>query len=389
MRGRTHDADVLVVGAGPAGAAAACFLADAGHRVVLLDRRRFPREKPCGEGILPAGVDVLREIGIAGAIAADGGQAFGGIRYHAPDGRTAVGAFPAGASGLGVRRAVLDRALLEAARSRKGVTVVERFAVRALLQDERGAVTGVTDGERAFRAPLTIGADGTHSIVRTCAGLDGPPTARRAVRMHFRVPDGIVEPLVDVYVGHGGEVYVTPVGPDEIGVALLVEGGFPKAATGADATRVARSGERRIREALAARGGIARRLAAAPAASTPMAAVGTGTTARRSLADGLLLLGDAAGAPDPITGMGISFALRCARGLPDALAPAFRTGDFSAARMGAYVALRRREVASGYAVTRAVRWLAASDLRAGLAVRAVALAPRLFTAAFTLAQGRP
>jgi 2-polyprenyl-6-methoxyphenol hydroxylase-like FAD-dependent oxidoreductase len=385
-RGSVTGADVIVVGAGPAGAAAACFLADAGASVVLLDRRRFPREKPCGEGILPPGVEVLERLGIADALRNGGARAFRGIRYHAPGGRTAIGAFPTGGSGLGVRRRVLDAALLDAARSRKNVRVVESAPVSDIVRDAEGAVAGVTDGDRTWTAKLTIAADGNHSVIRHKAGLDGAATTRNAVRLHFRP---VVPPpdsgLVDVYVGGATEAYVTPVAPGEYGVAFLVDGAFPRSAEDVAAPGMPSSSERMVRRALACRDGIAHELHDAPATSEPMSAVGVGETARACVADGLLLLGDAAGSPDPITGMGISFALRCASLLPATLADAFRADDFSAARLQPYVRARRREVAGGFAVTRGVRWLAARDARAEIAIRTLRRAPALFTSLFRLA----
>ena len=372
------DADVVIVGAGPAGATAACFLADAGARVLLLDRATFPREKPCGEGILPPGVDVLERLGIAASLRAGGAREFDGIRYHAPAGRTAIGAFPAGGHGLGVRRRVLDAALLEAARSRSCVTFDDTFSVRGVLRDDRGSIFGVTDGTRVATAPLTIAADGTHSVVRKAAGLDGAPTRRKAVRLHFRPETPpLSERLVDVYVGGATEAYVTPVSPGEYGVAFLAEGAGLRREDG--------SVEGAVRAALRGREGIASLLADAPAISVPMAATGVGAVAKSPVADGLLLLGDAAGSPDPITGMGISFALRCASLLPAALGRAFGSGDFSAAALAPWTRLRRREVAGGFAVTAGVRWLAARDRRAELAIGALQRAPSLFTTLFRLA----
>ena len=366
------DADVVIVGAGPAGATAACFLADAGARVLLLDRATFPREKPCGEGILPPGVEVLERLGIAASLRAGGAREFDGIRYHAPAGRTAIGAFPAGGHGLGVRRRVLDAALLEAARSRGGVTFDDGFSVRGVLRDERGSIFGVTDGTRVATAPLTIAADGTHSVVRRSAGLDGAPTRRKAVRLHFRPETPpLAERLVDVYVGGATEAYVTPVSPEVFeAMGLRREDGSVEGA---------------VRAALRGREGIAGLLADAPAISVPMAATGVGAVAKSPVADGLLLLGDAAGSPDPITGMGISFALRCASLLPAALGRAFGSGDFSAAALAPWTRLRRREVAGGFAVTAGVRWLAARDVRAELAIGALQRAPSLFTTLFRLA----
>jgi len=381
-----QDADVVIVGAGPAGSAAAFFLAQAGHSVALVDRRTFPREKPCGEGVLPAGVAVLERMGVLPALVAAGARPFRGIRYHSPGGRSADGMFPAGACGFGVRRHVLDETLLRAAAASPRVRVEEGFAVRELLRDANGAIAGVADESgRELRAPLVIGADGARSRVRKLGGLDGRATQRWGVRQHFRpVTPPPASERVDVYVTGTAEAYVTPVAPGEYGVAWLRgDGGAVGDAESDGATR----GERLIRETLRGRDGIAAALADAPATSEPLAAAGMGSVARSPIADGLLLLGDAAGSPDPITGMGVAFALRCAEGLPDALAGAFARGDFSRASLRPFVRLRRREVAGGFAVTRAVVWLASRKVRAEVAVRALGMAPPLFPALFRLAAG--
>lgn len=378
------DAEVVVVGAGPAGAAAAFFLGAAGREVVLVDRRAFPREKPCGEGVLPAGAGVLARMGVRGALDAAGARSFRGIRYHAPGGRTAVGFFPGGESGLGVRRRVLDDTLLAAARSCPRVRVAEEFHVRALLRDGRGAVCGVADGEREIRARLVVGADGARSRVRKLAGLDGATAPRWGVRQHFRpVDEPVSDELVDVYVTGDAEAYVTPVAPGEWGVAWLAGTGAPLE----DGAAFGERAELRIRETLRGRGGIAALLADAPATSEPLAAAGMGSVARSPIEEGVLLLGDAAGAPDPITGMGTSFALRCAEALPEALAGAFSRGDFSRQALSPYLRVRRHEVAGGFAVTRAVLWLASHRTRAELAIRALDLAPPLFPTLFRLAAG--
>ena len=385
----SRDAEIVIVGAGPAGAAAAFFLAAAGRDVVLVDRRRFPREKPCGEGVLPAGVGVLERIGVRSALEARGAQRFAGIRYHAPGGRAAVGFFPGGERGLGVRRRVLDDVLLGAVRATGRVRVEEDFHVRALLRDGRGAVSGVSDGAREIRSSLVIGADGARSRVRKLAGLEGAVPARWGMRQHFRpVSPPACDELVDVYVTGDVEAYVTPVAPGEWGVAWLSNTPAREdARVTAGAAPFARRAERAIRETLRGRGGIAERLVEAPASSEVLAAAGMGSVARSPIGDGVLLLGDAAGAPDPITGMGTSFALRCAEGLPQALEGAFARREFGREAMTPYLRLRRREVGGGFAVTRAVLWLASRRARAELAIRALDLAPPIFPTLFRLAAG--
>ncbi|MEZ5237394.1 MAG: FAD-dependent oxidoreductase, partial [Acidimicrobiales bacterium] len=101
------DTEVLVIGGGPGGSATALQLARSGHRVMLLDRAGFPRDKVCGEGLMPYGVGELERLGLA---APEGSQRFVGIGYTV-GGHSAVGRFPGGRYGLGVRRSRLDAEL--------------------------------------------------------------------------------------------------------------------------------------------------------------------------------------------------------------------------------------------------------------------------------------
>jgi 2-polyprenyl-6-methoxyphenol hydroxylase-like FAD-dependent oxidoreductase len=106
---------VIVVGAGVAGASLALALGRGGHTVTLFDAATFPRDKPCGEGIMPAGVSALRRLGVSDGA---GGAPFRGVRYHTGT-RVAVGRFPPstehGDTGRAQRRLVLDRCLFERA----------------------------------------------------------------------------------------------------------------------------------------------------------------------------------------------------------------------------------------------------------------------------------
>lgn len=108
-----NDHEVVVIGAGPAGATAAYMLARSGRRVKLCDKARFPRNKPCGEGILPGGVRILENIGLLDQVQAMGAQRFHSIVFHAPAKRRF--GFPKNSFGLAVSRKTLDLALLRAA----------------------------------------------------------------------------------------------------------------------------------------------------------------------------------------------------------------------------------------------------------------------------------
>src|SRR5437867_1166903 len=128
--------DVAVVGAGPAGAATAIHLARAGCSVVLLDRASFPRPKPCGEGLFPAGVEELAQLGVLDSLGPAGSPlAFIRFEGYGASAQASIGG--SGRLGLGVRRDRLDAALVEEA-ARSGASVRESCTVRDLRRDEHG-----------------------------------------------------------------------------------------------------------------------------------------------------------------------------------------------------------------------------------------------------------
>jgi 2-polyprenyl-6-methoxyphenol hydroxylase-like FAD-dependent oxidoreductase len=308
-------ADVLIAGGGPAGATLAVLLGRAGLEVELYDARRFPREKPCGEGLMPAGVAVLERLGLAAAV---GGRRLYGVRYHG-FGVTAESTFPAvegaPASMLAQRRLHLDRALFEAARATPGVCVFEDASVEGAVV-EGGRAVGLTVGGEQRRGRLVIGADGLESTVRRSLGLDGPPRRpqRAGVRVHFRLPAGREPPdRLEIFLGDGHELYVAPLPERELLVAGLCR---PEALAGGARAPLARwiDGEARLRDLLDG--------------AEPLTEVaGRRLVARRAragVAPGAVLLGDAAGSTDPLTAGGIAHALvtaeRLAAHVPRALA---------------------------------------------------------------------
>lgn len=281
------DADLVVVGGGPAGLATAIHGRLAGLRVSVLDRSAPPIDRACGEGVMPEGVAQLERLGVR--IAPDRSRPFRGVRYIDGD-LVAEGSF-LDRVGLGARRTVLHRALVERA-GELGVDV--RWGT---------VVTGLTDcgvatdgGEIAGR--WIVGADGRRSQVRRWAGLDGtPPRAGRfGVRRHYRMTPWT--DLVEVHWGLGCEAYVTPVGPELVGVALMWSG----RAAGFD-------------DVLERLPGLAMRVSDAPVASRDAGAGPFGGRARSAATSNIALVGDAACCLDPITGEGISLALQAGEAL--------------------------------------------------------------------------
>ena len=290
--------DVLIAGGGVAGSTLAILLGRAGLAVELFERDDFPREKACGEGLMPAGVAVLRRLGLVDGV---GGMPFRGVRYHFRGG-VVTGRFPAGAGpreGLAQRRVVLDRVLFEAAAGTAGVRARTKAMVEGPIV-ERGRVTGLMVDGAAHRAPLIVAADGVYSRIRRALGLDRALRRRRlGMRAHFRVADGFeASPWVDIYLGKGHELYVASLPRGELLVAAL-----------ADAEPLHAPAEILFERWWHAQPLLAERLRGA-SRLTPVRGTFPLAGARSGTAPGVVLLGDAAGALDPIAGGGMTHALQ-------------------------------------------------------------------------------
>src|SRR5437867_1481824 len=202
--------DVVVAGAGPAGSATALLLSRAGMRVLLLDRARFPREKPCSEYLSPESTRVLERLGkdVLAAVAAASPAQLTGMKVVAPSGRSVVGRFETFSFAL--PRTRFDTILLNAAQTR-GVEVRQGVKVEELVY-ERGAVGGVVardagHGTRAtFRARVVVGADGLRSVVARRLGMVHTAGPRR-IAFTAQVGDVTgVQDIGEMHVGRPGYV---------------------------------------------------------------------------------------------------------------------------------------------------------------------------------------
>jgi flavin-dependent dehydrogenase len=283
--------DLLIVGGGPAGLATAIAARLGGLTATVLERARPPIDKPCGEGLMPAGVARLDELGVR--LPAAAGRPFRGVRYR--DGELLAEAEFPGAAGLGIRRTALHEALVRRA-GEVGVELRWGTAVRGL------APGGVATDHGAVSGRWLVGADGLNSRLRSWAELEGPAGRHRrfGVRRHYRR-----EPWTDkveVWWADGVEAYVTPVAARLVGVALLWSGG-----------------KSRFDRLLARFPALAERLAGAEPASRDKGAGPLDRRPRRVWRDRLLLVGDAAGYLDAITGEGMDLAFHQAFALVDAV----------------------------------------------------------------------
>ena len=358
--------DVLIAGGGIAGSALAIQLGRCGVCVELFERGRFPKEKPCGEGLMPAGVAALGRLGLASRIT---GAPFHGVRYHFGD-EAAEGRFPKIAglplAGRGHRRRDLDRALFDEAAQTPNVTAHTGARVeRPLVED--GRVTGIVVEGQARRAALVVGADGSQSRLRHALGLNAASRRQRlGARAHFRLAPGVPQQeWVDVFLGDGYEMYVTPLPGQELLVAALAE------ADAADG-RI----EDAYRRWCLAQPKLAARLEGAEQVSDLLTYAPLSCRARRGWFPGLVLLGDSAGSTDPITGGGMSQALLAAELLASYVADA---GAGNSAWLAAFDRERNAMLRDYRRLTSIMLWLALHPRLARRALTVLKLWPALFS----------
>jgi flavin-dependent dehydrogenase len=205
-----EDTEVLTIGGGPAGLAAAIALQQKGFEVTVADGAKPPIDKACGEGLMPSTLAALRELGVT--ICSGDGQVFRGIRFV--DARTSAEANFSGASGFGVRRTVLHQKMVERAQE-CGIHLLWNTPVGGLSSN--GAIVAGT----VMKAKWIIGADGIHSRVRRWTGLDAntPKEIRFAHRRHYRVKAW--SDCTEFHWGRNAQVYVTPLSNGETCVALI------------------------------------------------------------------------------------------------------------------------------------------------------------------------
>jgi len=334
---------VGVVGAGPAGATTALLLARAGLSVVLVDRTRFPRDKPCAEYLSPATTEILERLGgnLLDAVEGVPHAKLSGMKVVAPDGTAMCGRFRAGPRpySFALPRTAFDPLLLSAA-ARAGAVVRERMTVEDLVWD-RGAVAGFVArspaGHRTtHRTRVVIGADGLRSIVARRLGLiRHSPPERIAFAAHVADVQGM-DGVGELHVSDRGYVGLGPVGGGITTVALVLP-----------LRQVRASGRDYRREFFAELErfpGLAgrfdpRRLVRQVLATGPFA-----QWARTAVVPGALLVGDAADFFDPFTGQGIHSAMRGAELAAQALVPVLATsrGPVAVEALRPYARARRR-----------------------------------------------
>jgi flavin-dependent dehydrogenase len=345
---RRLQADVLVVGGGPAGSAAAGELAARGQRVILAEASPGPRHRVCGEFISAEALPLLQQLGALPAAWKAAPALLERAVFSTPSGQQLDVRLPDLSTGeggaLGLSRRVLDETLLKRAEQR-GAQVLRNTRFLSLLHDARGAAAGAllraAEGTLAVDAGLVIGADGRGSAVARDAGLDRPVRGNLhcAIKAHFEAGDGFdgLERRVEIHLFPGGYVGMQPVEGDRINVSAVIEASLARRLGGGSLAILVR----------AARGNPAarQRLRGARPAGAPLSLFPLERRRWASLSHGLLLAGDAAQVVPPFAGDGISAAL-CSGILAARTAnAALDDGDVTAARLSSYRAGRRRHMA--------------------------------------------
>lgn len=329
------EADVLVVGAGPAGAAVSILLARQGYRVLLVDRATFPRDKACAEYLSPACNQFLAQLGVLEAVLAASPQRLQGMRVTNHRGCSCWGRFVHHGQclyGLALPRLVLDHLLVQQA-CREGVECRTGLWVRQpLLEGQRvSGIQGVQAHQQVtVRARLVIAADGLHSTLARRLGL-----VRRvrwlqhvALVTHYA---GVhpLQPWGEMFLIPAGYIGLAPVSDTLVNVSVVVRAAHLAAAQQPPEVFVARTVQSHPE--------LQQRFARAVRAKKLLV---TGPMAQRTACpqhDSILFIGDAAGFFDPFTGQGIYLALHSAVLAATVAHRALCSGDLSARQLRSYV----------------------------------------------------
>jgi geranylgeranyl reductase family protein len=315
-----HEHDVVVVGAGPGGSAAAHYLSRLGLDVLLLDRSDFPRDKTCGDGLTPRALRVLDDMGILPDVRQRGCEV-GGYTVVAPNGRhTAADIPPPGA--LVVPRLQLDHLILQRAIS-SGARFEPNVAVSHLEPTPHG-VTIHADAPRASSTPQPVAFRAKTAVLATGAAfgvltrsriLPQQPRAMLAARAYFRdlqidVARTFELRFTDIPMPGYGWVFPVAAREANIGVGFL-----PGKRTGTAHQAMARFSAGQHMQGL-----LAGARQDGPLKGYPIRVdfLRSPTTAPRTL-----LVGEATGLVNPLTGEGIDYALESGRIAAEHLARAF------------------------------------------------------------------
>jgi len=350
------QADVTIAGAGPAGASAACHLARAGFRVVLLDQRRFPRDKVCGDFVGPAALAELDQLGLSWQPTVQNAHEIRDGALYLNGDKVVARPFPRVAGlrryGVCIPRILLDDAIVQAAVA-SGARLIEDARVTGYETD----ATGVTvfyqgkGGPRSLRSRLLIGADGSSSLISRILRGKKPQSRDQiiAVRAYFEGVEGAAD-QADLYINNAsfpGYYWLFPTGADSanVGVGMLLDSWSPSK------QKFSQFFTQLIETDPAIRLRLAGAKMCGKIAGWPLT---TFNPRLPVVGNRVVLAGDAAGLINPLSGEGIQYALRSGRWTLEALREALSRDHLSVAGLRPYAKRVQAEMAYDMALSRLI-----------------------------------
>ena len=339
--------DVAVIGAGPAGSVAAYQLASAGLQVALIDQSTFPRDKVCGDGVTGDGLKVLERMGLGEWLC--GFQTYDTLRMTAPD-NNALDVFipvPEGECfGRTIPRRTLDSTLVQSA-EKAGARLMESARVEHVNQETDGLE--IVTGRGAIKARMAILADGSNAPTTTRMGLTNATPDMVAVRQYATGDSGPADRLeihfqATIVPGYN---WIFPLSEGRVNVGTC------------STVAHTRSGKIELKSELrrfmtdpgVSEGRLLKSEAVSPAKG---AVLRTRMEATRSHSDRTLVIGDAAGLVNPLSGEGIAPAMLSAEMAARQTLKAFEKGDFSANQLGSYTRSLRARFLNDHQVARSL-----------------------------------
>ncbi len=336
----TDDAyDVVIAGGGPGGSTCAAFLGKMGHKVLLLDKQKFPRDKTCGDAISGKSRGVLRDLGITDLVEEVPHAKIFGVTFSSPDGTTVDIPIPQNKGidyGYCVRREVYDNLLLQYAK--KFATVKEECEVTDVIKEGEKVVglkakDKIGGAEQVFRGKVIVGADGTNSVVARKLGLSqmDPAHLCAGVRTYYKGVKGVGKSIELHFVDSliPGYFWIFPLedGLANVGSGILISDMQQKHVNLKEETIKIIKENPVFKERFAD----AEMIGDWKGWNLPL-----GSKHRTAHGEGFVLLGDAAGLIDPFSGEGIGNAMASGKIAAATIHKALTSNDFSAKLLGEY-----------------------------------------------------
>jgi menaquinone-9 beta-reductase len=345
-----EDFDAAIVGAGPAGSAAAIALAQRGYAVVLVDKEQFPREKLCGDFVNPINWPIFRKLGVEERVLAQPHAAVTGFRLTSCSGAEAESLLSTENQrmvGLGIRRAQLDRLLLERAGA-AGATIRTGCRIERLLRNRQEWRFGTSTHE-TWRAKLLVGADGRNSWIAQRLGMNSKAVMHgRSIgfQAHLTCPGAVCD-KVEIHLFPGGYAGVIGLGDGTLNLCLSIDKRkLPRERVEEFLLGQCLPQNPSLNAILRRSERVSRFRSAYPVYSAP----------RRCFTDGALLVGDAARVSEPVTGEGVYFAMHSGVLASEMIHEALACGDLSAKCLGGYEQKCKELFRQRYALNSLIRF---------------------------------